>query len=216
MKRSLSTLALSALTAALFATLPAGAQAPNDAQKQPQGEARIVQRQGPVLEVERQQRPVAAVVFTAPADSASLEVSIVDSDPKNPNGDKEAIFSSRDAQKGVVTNDFGQTGNARRLMIMGRRDGVPVRIDDLGASGMARMFAVRREQPKQPQQDVAQQRQQQQQQQQPGGNAQPAAAAQAPAAQAPAAQPNPQAQEKPATPEQNDAVIFIYLAGPRQ
>lgn len=224
-------MSFAAASLALSASVALAQQQPPQDQKQgPTGEARIVERQGPKVELKQGARPVAAVIFTGAAPSQSqaqpgeLVISILESDPQNAGNDREAVFEMKNAQDGVVTHDFTAQGAGnqakRTLIITARRGSEAVQVEQVGSAGNnAMIYAVRKAKPEA--------------QQQPAVAAQPPAAGQPAAAAAPAPAPpqdeaqqaaareaaekqkqEQQKQQAEAAPaEENDAVIMLYMIG---
>jgi hypothetical protein len=214
-------------------------QAGQQQQQGPTGAARVVQRQGPRVELKQGHRPVACVVFsnaqTSQAQGEGLIISVLQTGGQDATQDKEALFEARNAQNGIVSHDFGQLqGGAenqkRALVVTARRGNETVQVDQLGGAGQnAYIFAVKRQQPQQQQQPgvaaAGQQGQQQGQQgqgQQAQAGQQPADQAQQAAAKQAAEQAQKQQQEaaqkkaQMAPTEEHEAVMFIYLVGSAQ
>lgn len=200
------------------------------AQQQPdqQGQARVVERTGPEVEVPANGQGGQIVVLFPQAaggqggNNGDVEVVLVESQmpaaqaagaegqsqQPTPTG-REILFSSRDATDGLVRHTLDTSGNGRRMKVLARVNGQYVQAQQSGGTANVTVFTIARPQ-QQPQQ---QQQQQQQQAQDSAAQADPNAAQGAPEG---AGGPEQQ-QQQPAQPQQPQtpapAAVLILYAG---
>lgn len=181
------------------------------------GQARLVERRGPEVEV-RQNAPGHIVVLfpgASHSDNPANDVEIVlvesqlpqQASEGQPQGQpqstgREIVFCSRDADRGLVSYSLDANGNGRKLMVLARVGGQAAEVRQIGGGDGVLLFAVQTPQkPEQPEQAA-------QQNPQPEANA-----GQEPQAQPQEAPPQAQldqSQDKQLTQAGQAAIILVH------
>jgi hypothetical protein len=132
-----------------------------DQQQQQKGQARIVERRGPEVDLRQNARAQVVVLFPGAIQQGSsqgdVEICLVESQISQSSDDqgqqgqaqstgREILFSSRDAQNGVVSYGLDAAGNGRKLMVIARVNGEMVEVRQSGGGEGAMFYTVQRPQ----------------------------------------------------------------------
>lgn len=155
-----------AMAGGIVALLGTSAAVFADANQPQKGQARVVERRGPELDLRQSAQTQVVVLFPDAVQHQGrndVEIVLVESQlpPQSSDGQgqpqqaqstgREILFSSRDADRGLVTHNLDASGNGRKLMLLARVDGQMVEVRQAGNAEGASFYTVQR-----PQQQVAQ------------------------------------------------------------
>jgi hypothetical protein len=131
---------------------------------QQKGQARVVERRGPEVDLHQNARGQVVVLFPQSAGqqqqtpgAGDVEICFVESQYSQSSDaagqqtqaqatGREILFSSRDAQNGVVSYNVDPAGNGRKLMLVARVGGESVEVRHSGGSEGVMFFTVQRPQ----------------------------------------------------------------------
>lgn len=141
-----------------------------DQQQQQKGQARVVERRGPEVDLKQSARAQVVVLFPGAIQQQSsgqgdVEIYLVESqyaqsaDNQGQQGQaqstgREILFTSRDAQNGVVSYSMDAAGNGRKIMLVARVNGEIVEVRQTGGGEGVTFYTVQR--PQQGQSQMAQ------------------------------------------------------------
>ncbi len=128
---------------------------------QHKGQARLVERRGPEMELQQNARAQVVVLFPRAGDQnggsiGDVEVTFVESqyatqsaDPAAPGQvvqptGREIVFCAKDAENGVVSYSLDPSGNGRKMMLLARVDGETAEIRQSGGGDGVTFYLVQR------------------------------------------------------------------------